>query len=185
MQKIYTYGFWILLLSALLFAGIIINKDAEIKLQEKRDNFLEQQNIDLQNNIDNLNEDIDTLQKQANNIVYVTKIKQGKRDSIFVNIKDTLYNNIDTCNNVVKRLFSVCRIDKEIFRLKDSTITIKDSVIYKLEIQKGNYAQMVDNKNEINEHLTAELKLNKRQKTGQKIIIGMLGITSIYLLLNK
>jgi hypothetical protein len=185
MQNFFKYGFFVLLFTLTIFFGIIIQLQKDTSLTDYRNRFLEQQNTTLQNNIDNLNEDIDTLKKQSSSIVYRTKVLAGKRDSIFVTIDNTNYTDIDSCNKAVKQLFNVCSLDKEIFKLKDSTITTKDSIIYKLELQKGNYTQILDNKEEINQHLQEEIKAQKSQKIGQKVLIGLLGITSVYLLINK
>jgi hypothetical protein len=185
MQNFFKYGFYVLLFTAITLFAIVFQQEHDAKFIDKRNDVLEAINLALQNNIDNLNEDIDTLKKQSSSIVYRTKILVGKRDSIFVTIDNTNYTDIDSCNKAVKQLFNVCSLDKEIFKLKDSTITTKDSIIYKLELQKGNYTKILDNKEEINQHLQDEIKANKRQKIGQKITIGLLGITSVYLLLNK
>ena len=185
MQKIYTYGFWILLAATLLFAGIIVNKDAEMKYLQKSKEFSDNKCLGLQNTIDNLQEDFDTLQKKAKQIVYVTKIKERKRDSVYVNITDTNYVNTDTCNNVVQRLFSVCRLDKEIFRLKDSTIANRDSAIYKKVVQVGKYSEMLDEKNEVNEHLQQEIKIEITRKKGAMFLFSAMAILNAYLIIKK
>ena len=185
MQNFFKYGFIVCFFACLLFVGIIYHNDKDTSLTHSRNSFLEAQNSTLQNNIDNLQEDIDTLKKQSKSIVYITKIKQGKRDSIFVTIDNTNYTDIDSCNHAVKQLFNVCNLDKEIFKLKDSTITTKDSIIYKLEVQKGKYSQMVDNKEEVNEHLQQELKSERIRKKGATFLFTAMAVLNAYLIIKK
>lgn len=185
MQKIYTYGFWILLLVAALFAAIIVNKDAEMKYIQKQKDFSEDKSLGLQNEIDNLQEDIDTLKKQAAKVEIRTKYLKGKRDSIYVLVHDTTYTDIDSCNVAVRRLQAVCQMDVQIIELKDTIIAKKDNIIYNCELQKGKYSQMVDLKDELNEHLTSELKVEKTRKKGAMFLFSAMAVLNAYLIIKK
>lgn len=184
MQKIYTYGFWILLLISALFAVIIVNKDAEIKIQDNRDNFLETQNLALQNQIDNLQEENDTLSKQAAKVEIRTKYLRGERDSIYVLVHDT-FQNLDSCNFAVRRLQAVCQMDVQIIDFKDTIIAKKDKIIYNCELQKGKYSQMVDAKDEVNEHLQQELKSERIRKKGAIFLFTAMAVLNAYLIIKK
>ena len=184
MQKIYTYGFWILLLIAALFAVIIVNKDAEMKLQDNRDNFLESQNLALQNQIDNLQEENDTLKKGVVKTEIKVKYLRGKRDSIYVLVNDT-FHDLDSCNKAVRKLQAVCQMDLEIIDLKDTIIAKKDKIIYNCELQKGKYSQMVDAKDEVNEHLQQELKSERIRKKGAIFLFTAMAVLNAYLIIKK
>lgn len=185
MQKIYTYGFWILLAATLLFAGIIVNKDAEMKYLQKSKEFSDSKCLGLQNTIDNLQEEVDTLKKQSKKVEVRVKYLTSKRDSVYVLVHDTTYQNLDSCNQAVRRLQSVCQMDFNIIQLKDTIISNKDSIIYKLELQKGNYSQMVDSKNEINEHLQQEIKIERTRKKGAMFLFTAMAILNAYLIIKK
>ena len=185
MQKFYQYGFFTLLFFAVIFAFIIREKDNESKLEHLRMSNLEQRNLDYQNKIDNLLENIDTLQKTATKIEYRTKIKEGKRDSIFVTIDKTNYRDIDSCNHAVVKLVSVCKMDKEIFLAKDSIIAVKDSVILDYKIIAANYKDMSVNKDEINEHLNEDLQREKVRKKGAMVLFTAMAILNAYLMIKK
>lgn len=184
MQKIYTYGFWILLLVAALFAAIILNKDAEMKYLQKQKDFSETKSLGLQNEIDNLQEDIDTLKKQAAKVEIRTKYLKGKRDSIYVLVHDT-FQNLDSCNFAVRRLQAVCQMDVQIIELKDTIIAKKDNIIYNCELQKGKYSQMADAKDEVNEHLQSELKVEKTRKKGAMFLFTAMAVLNAYLIIKK
>lgn len=185
MKKFYQYGFWILLLIAALFAVIIVNKDAEMKYLQKQKDFSETKSLGLQNQIDNLQEENDTLSKQAAKVEIRTKYLRGNRDSIYVLVHDTIYNDLDSCNKAVRSLQAVCQMDVQIIDFKDTIIAKKDKIIYNCELQKGKYSQMVDAKDEVNEHLQQELKSERIRKKGAIFLFTAMAVLNAYLIIKK
>lgn len=185
MQKIYTYGFWILLAASLLFAGIIVNKDAEIKYLQNSKDFSDTKCLGLQNTIDNLQEDIDTLKKQSKKIEVRVKYLTSKRDSVYRLAHDTIYVDLDSCNQAIRRLHAVYQMNFSIIQLKDSTIANRDSAIYKKVLQVGKYSEMLDEKNELNKHLQQEIKIEKTRKKGAMFLFSAMAILNAYLIIKK